>query len=314
MAAKSNELHLTRLYDAPVKLVWDAWTDTKKVAKWWGPRGFTITTHSKDLRPGGTWDYIMHGPDGVDYHNITQYLEVEKYSRLVYDHGGNERENRAPLFRVTVTFKEVKGKTQMDMTMTWPSAEIAIEMQKFIKQAGGNATWDRLAEYLEEEATQNDIFVINRSFATDINTMFDMWTKPEHFSKWLPPTGMTMKFLKADIKEGGETFYQMTDGKEMTLYGKTKYLEIRRPDLVKYIQVFSDENGGPGKHPLAPTWPEAMLVTVQLSEEGSTQTRVTVKWEIYGEATAAERETFHAAKPGMTLGWTGSFDKLEELL
>ena len=45
---------ITRVYDAPVEAVWDAWTDPEQVAQWWGPRGFTLTTHSKDLRPGGT--------------------------------------------------------------------------------------------------------------------------------------------------------------------------------------------------------------------------------------------------------------------
>ncbi|MEZ6045243.1 MAG: SRPBCC domain-containing protein [Planctomycetaceae bacterium] len=55
--------------------------------QWWGPRGFTLTHHSKDLRPGGTWHYTMHGPDGTDYPNMTLYHEVEKYKKLVYDHG-----------------------------------------------------------------------------------------------------------------------------------------------------------------------------------------------------------------------------------
>ena len=75
---KSNEIRITRIYDAPLKAVWDAWTDPEQVAQWWGPRGFTITTHSKDLRPGGNWNYTMHGPDGVDYPNKTQYLRSRK--------------------------------------------------------------------------------------------------------------------------------------------------------------------------------------------------------------------------------------------
>ena len=50
---KSNEIRIIRLFDAPVQAVWDAWTDPRQVGQWWGPRGFTITTHSKDLRPGG---------------------------------------------------------------------------------------------------------------------------------------------------------------------------------------------------------------------------------------------------------------------
>src|SRR5277367_1043529 len=125
MTAKnnSNEIRITRIYDAPVQLVWDAWTDPKQVAQWWGPRGFTITTHSKDLKAGGHWSYTMHGPDGVDYPNKTKYFEVEECAKLVYDHGGND--DQAPLFRVTVLFSESKGKTKMDMCMTLPTPEAA---------------------------------------------------------------------------------------------------------------------------------------------------------------------------------------------
>src|ERR1051326_2637696 len=112
---KSNEIRINRTYDAPVKAVWDAWTDPQQAAQWWGPRGFTITTHSKDLRVGGSWVYTMHGPDGVNYENTTKYLDVEKYKKLVYDHGANK--DRPPLFRVTVLFNERDGKTEIDMTM-----------------------------------------------------------------------------------------------------------------------------------------------------------------------------------------------------
>src|SRR5262250_2224725 len=128
---KSNEIRITRLYDAPVKAVWDAWTDPEQVAQWWGPRGFTLTHHSKDLRPGGHWDYTMHGPDGVDYENYTKFYEVEKHKKMVYDHGGT-REGR-PLFRVTVLFSEEKGKTKMDMTMGFSTPELAETSRKFIK-------------------------------------------------------------------------------------------------------------------------------------------------------------------------------------
>lgn len=311
--SKSNELHLTRVYDAPVKLVWDAWTDPKQAAKWWGPRGFSITTHSKDLRPGGSWDYTMHGPDGVDYANTTKYYEVEKYSRLVYDHGGHA--DKPPLFRVTVQFTDLlNGKTQMDMTMTWPTAEIAEANIKFIKQVGGNSTWDRLAEYLAKETEGQEKFVINRSFDAPINVLFDMWTKPEHFSKWLPPTGFTMSFLRVDIKPGGSGHYTMTNGADVTMYGLVHYLEIKRPERLVYNQQFCDKNEKKAGHPLVSAWPETMKTTVLFTEEGSEQTRVTVIWQVEGKATAEEIATFVKEKGGMTQGWTGSFDKLEELL
>src|SRR3569623_1828244 len=102
---KSNEIRIIRIFDAPVKAVWDAWTDPQQAAQWWGPRGFTLTTHSKELKPGGSWRYTMHGFDGVDYPNNARYLEVDNYSKLVYDLGGND--DLPPLFRVTVLFSDV---------------------------------------------------------------------------------------------------------------------------------------------------------------------------------------------------------------
>ncbi len=196
---KSNELKIIRIYDAPLKLVWDAWTDPKQTAQWWGPRGFTLTSHSKNLIAGGTWHYTMHGPDGTDYPNLTKYLEVEKYSRLVYDHGGYI--DKPPMFRVTVVFSESNGKTKMDMTMALPTPEAAEEAKKFITKAGGNATWDRLSEFLSKEISGKEHFVINRSFECNIKTMFEMWTNPNHFAKWMGPTGSSMQFFKSDISE-----------------------------------------------------------------------------------------------------------------
>lgn len=305
---KPNELYITRIYDAPVKMVWEAWTDPDQVGQWWGPRGFTITTHTMDVRTGGTWDYIMHGPDGVDYPNKTKYLEVEKYSRMVYDHGGND--TKKPLFRVTVTFVETNGKTKMEMTMALPTAEAAAETKKFIKKAGGDATWDRLAEYLSAD----DKFVIARSFDVPLELMFDVWTSPEHFSNWLPPTGFTMKFIRADIKPGGSTFYCMTGENGQKMYGKAEYKEIVRPNRLVYAQAFCDENERISRHPMAPLWPEWMLTTVSLAEEGPDRTRVVITWQPYGACTAGERDAFLKAKGGMTQGWSGSFEKLEEYL
>lgn len=310
---KPNELSLTRVYDAPVRAVWDAWADPKQAAKWWGPRGFTITTHSKDLRPGGHWSYTMHGPDGTDYPNTTIYHEVEKYSRMVYDHGGHA--DRPPLFRVTVTFSEQKGgKTKMEMTMAFATPEVAQESKRFIKKAGGESTWDRLGEYLDKESTGKERFIINRAFDASIDTLFKMWTDPAHFSRWLPPVGLTMEFIRVDIRPGGESFYKMTDGGEFTMYGRIKHLEVQKPDRIVYSQEFTDEKGNISRHPGVPVWPETMMTVVTLSEEGPDQTRVTVQWEPGAKTAPAELEAFIQMRASMTQGWTGSFDKLEAIL
>ncbi len=309
--AKSNELKLTRVYDAPVRLVWDAWTDLAQVQQWWGPRGFTITTHSKDLRPGGHWHYTMHGPDGTDYKNSTHYFEVEECAKLVYDHGANE--DQPPLFRVTVLFSESNGQTTMDMTMTLATPEAAEQIKKHIKQANGNSTWDRLAEYLEKESSGTDKFVINRTFEAPRDLVFALWTDPAHLVQWLPPKGFTMEFQEADIRSGGRSSYRMTNG-ELTMYGRIDYQEIQPPERLVYTQQFCDEHGGISRHPLAPTWPETMRTTVDFTPEDPDTTRVTVTWEAYGPVTAEEIAAFVQMRGGMTQGWTGSFDKLDDLL
>lgn len=307
-----NEIAITRFYDAPVQLVWDAWTDPEQVAQWWGPRGFTLTTHSKDLRPGGSWVYTMHGPDGVDYPNDTKYIEVVPLSRLVYDHGAND--GRPPLFRVTVDFVDLGGTTRMDMRMTLSTPEAARETKKFIREVGGNSTWDRLAEYLEMETANRDVFVINHTFEAPIETVFEMWADPEHLSRWLPPRGFTMRVIDGEIREGGTTFWSMTDGDEITFHGRLHYLDIERPHLLVYTQWFTDEKGNVSRHPLSPVWPERMRTTIGLTAESPDRTLVTVKWEIDRAATPEEAAEFSKEKGGMTKGWMGSFEKLEALL
>lgn len=313
MATRSNssELRLTRVYDAPARAVWDAWTVPEQVAKWWGPRGFTLTTHRKDLRVGGTWRYTMHGPDGVDYPNVTKYLVVEPHKKLVYDHGGTD--DTPPLFRVTVTFTEANGKTTMEMIFALPSPEAAAEIAKFIKKAGGEATWDRLAEHLEHAATGKPSFVINRTFDAPIARVFEMWTSPEYLAKWLPPAGTEMRFLRSEIAPGKSTFFAIT-GAHGTMHVRFEYLAIEPTRRIFYTQQFVDELERPAPAPGAEMWPATLRTAVIFTEEAPDRTRVTVTSEPHGETTPAEVAAFLHERPGMTLGWTGSFDKLEALL
>jgi uncharacterized protein YndB with AHSA1/START domain len=311
VTSQTNEIKIIREYDAPVKSVWDAWANPEEAAQWWGPRGFTITTHSKDLKVGGNWTYTMHGPNGVDYPNRTDYFEVEPLKKLVYDHGAAE--GQKPLFRVVVTFTEYGTKTKMDMSMILPTPEAAERTRSFIKDAGGDATWDRLAEYLEKKISGKDKFVINRSFETSIERMFEMWTDPQQFSQWIAPTGFNTEYKRANITPGGSSFYCMTNG-QIKMYGRAEYKKIEKPNVIVYTQQFCDENENITRHPMAATWPETMLTAIHLTTEEPNRTRVTITWEPYGTVTAEELQTFIGARGGMTQGWTGSLDKLEEHL
>jgi uncharacterized protein YndB with AHSA1/START domain len=90
------------------------------------------------------------------------------------------------------------------------------------------------------------------------------------------------------------------------------YREIKAPDRLVWVTSFSDERGGLTRHPMAPTWPQEMLTTVTLADEGD-RTTVTVVW-LPLSPTAEERATFDASHAGMKQGWTGTFDQLEEYL
>jgi uncharacterized protein YndB with AHSA1/START domain len=138
-----REIVNVRVVDAPPELVWEAWTNPKHVAHWWGPNGFTSTIQEMDVRPGGVWRFVMHGPDGTDYPNRIDFVEVVKPSRLVYDHGPE------PLFHVTVTFAPQAGKTRVSMRGLFATAaERTLVAEKYGAIEGGRQHLARLGDYL----------------------------------------------------------------------------------------------------------------------------------------------------------------------
>jgi uncharacterized protein YndB with AHSA1/START domain len=144
-ASSDRDIVITRVFDAPRALVFEAWTDPKHVPQWWGPRGFTTTVQEMDVRPGGVWRYVMHGPDGTDFQNRVVYDEIDKPERLAYTHGSDEEPDQ---FRVTVTFAGQGGKTRVTLRMRFASAAARDGTIEFGAVQGGNQTLDRLTDHL----------------------------------------------------------------------------------------------------------------------------------------------------------------------
>ena len=143
-----RQLIFTRTFDAPRDLVFEAWTDPRHLAQWWGPAGFTTTIHAIDVRPGGIWKFVMHGPDGIDYHNRIVFLEVVKPERIVYKHDP-EVGDEPVRFQVTVTFADENGKTRVTMEMLFPSAGARDHVvYTYGAIEGAQQTLDRLREHL----------------------------------------------------------------------------------------------------------------------------------------------------------------------
>jgi uncharacterized protein YndB with AHSA1/START domain len=148
-----REIVLRRVLNAPRNLGWTAYTDPKHVPNWWGPRGFTITLHEMDVRPGGVWRFMMHGPDGANYPNKVEYIEMVKPERLVFLHGGDE-EGDVGKFHVTVTFCELGAQAEVVSRMVFNTVEQREETVKFGAIELGNQTFDRLSEYLAAGMTR----------------------------------------------------------------------------------------------------------------------------------------------------------------
>jgi uncharacterized protein YndB with AHSA1/START domain len=117
-AAEQNygegKVAITRVFDAPRALVWQAWTDPKMMAQWFGPRGFTSSVPELDLRVRGALRIVMHGPDGNDYPMKGVFTEVKAPERLVFSNIAlNNDGNHLLEGETTVTFSERSGKTTL---------------------------------------------------------------------------------------------------------------------------------------------------------------------------------------------------------
>ena len=112
-----RELHIERMLNAPVDLVWEVFTKPEHIANWWGPNGFTNTIFKMDVRPGGEWNFIMHGPDGRDYKNRSIYQEIVPFKKIVFDHF-------APNFTGTIEFEATGDQTRMKWHMLFETAEL----------------------------------------------------------------------------------------------------------------------------------------------------------------------------------------------
>jgi len=146
-ANEEQELVLTRVFDAPRELVLKAWTDPKRVAQWWRPRGFTNPVCELDVRPGGAIRIHMRGPDGTVYPMTGVYQEVVEPERIVFTSAALDAEGNA-LFELltTVTFAEQGGKTKQILRAR--VIKRTAQAAQYLK--GMEAGWTQSLEHLAE--------------------------------------------------------------------------------------------------------------------------------------------------------------------
>ncbi len=305
-----REIVITRTFDAPRELVWDAWTDLKHIGKWWGPKGFSTTTHSREFREGGNWRYMMHGPDGRDYPNRVTYLEIVRPERLVYNHGGGEGDLKDVDFHVTVKFEDQGGKTRVTMKSVFPSAAERDHVVKVYGAVqGGIQHLGRLAEHLAQSGSKqrpvltlalpsDREIMLSRIFEAPRRLVFEAFTKPEFLKQWWGLRGSTLAVCEVDLRPGGawRTVLRGPDGSEHPFKGV--YREIAPPEKLVRTLIYDV--------PMARDH-EAVETLVFVEEDGKTTLTTTTLHK------TMEGRDGHLHS-GMEPGAAETLDRLEELL
>ncbi|MEE3850188.1 SRPBCC family protein [Gordonia sp. LSe1-13] len=146
-ATADREIVITRTINAPRELVFEAFTEVRHLAQWWGPDGFSTTTRSFDFRPGGAWDFVMHGPDGTDHQEWITWREIVRPERITMLHGSSRDDPDA--FESDLSFAAVGDETRVVMRTVFPTKELRdIAAEKYRAVEGGEQTLGNLASYV----------------------------------------------------------------------------------------------------------------------------------------------------------------------
>jgi uncharacterized protein YndB with AHSA1/START domain len=128
----------SRVIDVPRERVFRAFSDPACLARWWGPNGFSSTFETFDLRPGGAWRFVMHGPDGANYPNESVFVEVVAPERVVLEHLSGHH------FTMTFTFTDAGGQTLVGWRQVFDTAAERERIAAFVTPAN-EQNLDRLA-------------------------------------------------------------------------------------------------------------------------------------------------------------------------
>lgn len=292
-----REIVITRMLDAPRELAWQAMTNPEHVVQWWGPRGFTTTIGQMDVRPGGVWTHVMHGPDGTDYPNHSVFTEVVYPESIVFAHGDGSAE---PDILATWRFEAIGGKTRVTISMVFPSAaarDLVVKQHNAIE--GGKQTLERMAEHLPSMGVDARYIVIERIVDAPPALVFQCWTDPKHLARWWGPSGFTNPVCEMDVRIGGawRIVMRAPDGTDYPCHGI--YREIVPAERLVFTNCATDAAG------------ERLLdglTTVTFVEQGG-KTKMTVHTGAIALVAGAVPKL-----SGMKSGWTQSLDRLDMLV
>ena len=145
-----REIVLTREFEAPRDLVFEAFSKPEHVAHWWGQKSSTLPVCEMDFRPGGAWRFVEHAADGNDYCFRGEYRDIVRPERIVWTFEFEGLPGHISL--ETMVFQDLGGKTRITATSVFDSLEDRDGMIQSGMEQGAGESFDRLAEYLRTMA------------------------------------------------------------------------------------------------------------------------------------------------------------------
>ncbi|PKV49070.1 uncharacterized protein YndB with AHSA1/START domain [Aquimarina sp. MAR_2010_214] len=139
---------LKRTFNAPIKLVWEAWIHPEHIAQWWGPKGINTKVIEHDFKVGGKWKYTMQMPDGNEFISDGVYLEIVELEKIC------SSANFKPMtegVEIQALFEKNGDKTNFTFNVIHPTEEYCEQQTKMGIMNGWGSVFDRLGQFLEEK-------------------------------------------------------------------------------------------------------------------------------------------------------------------
>jgi len=117
-ATRDREFVHSRVIEATPERVFAALSTASRLAKWWGPNGFSSTFQVFDFHPGGRWVFVLHAPDGTNHPNENVFVDIVPSRRVVIEHLSETHH-----FLLTITLEAVDGGTRVGWRQVFDTAE-----------------------------------------------------------------------------------------------------------------------------------------------------------------------------------------------
>jgi len=147
-----REIQMTRLFDAPRELIFEAYTSCEHLARWWGPRKYELSSCKMDFRPGGKYRFVHSGPDGEEHGFRGEYREIVEPERIVSTFEWEGLPGHISIDTLTLT--EENGKTRYTIVSLFDSVEDRDGMLQSGMEGGANESMERLDELLQQMKAQ----------------------------------------------------------------------------------------------------------------------------------------------------------------